>query len=120
MIGPELLKQEIIKHVHARSVTKAMVVGFMAKSANKLAHPPDWMSVPAFCALELDKGGDQSWLELNVSERKYHVRKALSAMLDTGHLRKEPYTTRFGSKQLRLRLGSVLDRFAAIDEAEQS
>lgn len=105
-----LLKQELIKWISRYACTRAMVVGVFAKSHDNGSSNPDWMRLKMFGISR------QTWVELPVHVRKYYVRRNMRELIDRGLLRLEKHKLIDGNTQQRLKVVSVLDRLAAIND----
>lgn len=106
MTGRETLQRAIIKFVYERRPSKADIIGEFAKAPSKRDRNPEWMSEPLFDGVP--------WLELMTHERKYWLRMNINPMTDAGYLKVESKLTISGQYRNRYKVGSVLDRLAAI------
>ena len=109
--GAPLLTQEILRVANRRhGTTKAIVIGEFAKSPKHRRDDqhPDWMKKKAF-------DGD-AWIDLGIHERKFILRKLLARLEETGTIYYESKKTIYNSIRRTMRVGSVLDLMANIDD----
>ena len=99
----------MLKFVHKRQPTRAVLVGEFAKGPDRRDHNPEWMEARVF--------DGSTWLELKVHERKYLLRKIYSDLIKRGALRRESVPSNYTPQPFnKLVVGTVLDILAALDD----
>jgi len=105
MTGSELLRAAILKEIYNHKPSTKALHGQLARTVDHIHHPPGWMKQKAF--------DGQTWIQLDIHERKYLIRTALYELMRSGSVKRTLRRSVLGRNISRLEVVSVLDMLAS-------